>query len=167
MPLRPVDDRDRALLREATLGNLNWSGERISEAEFDATPELAHYATRFDARRDFGFVDEVADVEADDADDCRPLGVAWVIFLPADDPGYGYVADDVPEFSINVIAEARGRGVGARLVDAVVAEAERRGIRAISLSVEDGNHAQRLYERAGFVAVGRNGGSDTLLLELA
>lgn len=36
---------------------------------------------------------------------------------------------------------------------------------AISLSVEDGNRARVLYERLGFVKVGRNGGSDTLLLE--
>lgn len=37
----------------------------------------------------------------------------------------------------------------------------------MSLSVEDGNAAARgLYERHGFVVVGRNGGSDTMLRTL-
>jgi len=46
------------------------------------------------------------------------------------------------------------------------AEVAARSIPAISLSVEDGNRARALYERLGFRTVGRNGGSDTLLLEL-
>lgn len=46
------------------------------------------------------------------------------------------------------------------------AEAAARSIPAISLSVEDGNRARALYERLGFRKIGRNGGSDTLLLEL-
>jgi ribosomal protein S18 acetylase RimI-like enzyme len=36
----------------------------------------------------------------------------------------------------------------------------------VSLSVEDGNRARRLYERAGFVVVGRSGTSDTMLVHL-
>ncbi|MDF2575580.1 MAG: family N-acetyltransferase, partial [Agromyces sp.] len=45
-------------------------------------------------------------------------------------------------------------------------EARRRGLVGISLSVEDGNRARHLYERAGFRVVGRNGNADTMLLEL-
>lgn len=41
------------------------------------------------------------------------------------------------------------------------------GHRAVSLSVDDGNPARRLYERHGFAVVGRNGSSDTMLRELA
>ena len=50
--------------------------------------------------------------------------------------------------------------------DGLLAEAAARSIPAISLSVEDGNRARALYERLGFRKIGRNGGSDTLLLEL-
>jgi ribosomal protein S18 acetylase RimI-like enzyme len=49
---------------------------------------------------------------------------------------------------------------------ALIAQGSARGFRAISLSVEDGNRARLLYERLGFSKVGRNGGSDILLLEL-
>jgi ribosomal protein S18 acetylase RimI-like enzyme len=61
----------------------------------------------------------------------------------------------------------RGRGVGSVLLTGLVERATARGMRALSLSVEDGNHAARaLYERHGFRVVGRTGGSDTMLLEL-
>ncbi len=51
-------------------------------------------------------------------------------------------------------------------MEGLIALASARGLRAISLSVEDGNRARVLYERLGFRKVGRNGGSDTLLLGL-
>ena len=84
MRLRPVTDGDRALLREACLVNMNWVEPRFSLQDLDDRPELAHYYSAFDASRDFGF----AAVE-DDA----VTAVAWVVFLPANDPGYGFVAD--------------------------------------------------------------------------
>jgi ribosomal protein S18 acetylase RimI-like enzyme len=49
----------------------------------------------------------------------------------------------------------RGRGIGRRLVDAAVAEAERRGARRLTLRVLAPNAAARaLYEAAGFVVEG-------------
>jgi ribosomal protein S18 acetylase RimI-like enzyme len=56
---------------------------------------------------------------------------------------------------IFVAPQARGQGVGSRLLDAVAAEATLRGYREIRLDVIDSNHrARALYERSGFVAVG-------------
>jgi ribosomal protein S18 acetylase RimI-like enzyme len=52
------------------------------------------------------------------------------------------------------------------LLSTVIDQARHRGLRAISLSVEDGNRARALYARAGFLPIGRNGRSDTLLLTL-
>jgi GNAT superfamily N-acetyltransferase len=49
----------------------------------------------------------------------------------------------------------RGRGLAAELVDAVVAWAMSDGARSVKLQVTIGNDgARRLYERAGFVAIG-------------
>ncbi|HEY8311468.1 MAG TPA: GNAT family N-acetyltransferase [Gemmatimonadaceae bacterium] len=92
-----------------------------------------------------------------------PLGAAWCRFFEEHDSGYGFVASDVPELTIGVASDARGQGVGTALMQALLVLADDRGCRAVSLSVEDGNEARRLYERTGFVVVGRNGGSDTLL----
>ena len=52
---------------------------------------------------------------------------------------------------IFVRPEARGRGAGGALLDAVCAEAERRGLRGVRLDVIDDNaRARALYERKGF-----------------
>ena len=52
-----------------------------------------------------------------------------------------------------VAPEARGRGVGSALLDAICAEAARRGYRQVRLDVIDSNpRARALYARRGFVA---------------
>ena len=95
------------------------------------------------------------------AEDGRRLGAAWYRLFPADDPGYGFVAPDVPELSIGVTAEARGEGIGRSLLDALVALARGQGLRAVSLSVDRRNPARRLYERVGFRDAGVSDPSDT------
>lgn len=51
-----------------------------------------------------------------------------------------------------VVPEHRGRGVGRRILDAVLKKAPADD--RIVLWVADGNPAHRLYESAGFVATG-------------
>ncbi|GAA1968573.1 GNAT family N-acetyltransferase [Amycolatopsis minnesotensis] len=54
-----------------------------------------------------------------------------------------------------VAPAARGRGVGAALVDAVAAAAAEHGFPVLALQVqEDNTAARRLYERLGFTATG-------------
>lgn len=158
MKLRALTDDDRGLLREACLVNMNWIEPRFSFEDLDGRPELGHYSTAFDAHRDFGF----AAVDGETV-----LAIAWVVFLPAEDPGYGFVDASTPELSITAFAGHRGLGFGGAVLGAVIDQARGRGVPGISLSVEDGNRARHLYERAGFVVVGRNGNADTMLLELA
>jgi GNAT superfamily N-acetyltransferase len=51
---------------------------------------------------------------------------------------------------------ARGHGVGAALIDAIADWARATGRKSLQLRVVEGNHpATRLYERRGFVDVGR------------
>ena len=55
---------------------------------------------------------------------------------------------------IAVRADARGRGIGGRLLDEIAAYARARGYERVRLDVIDINpRARRLYERKGFVAV--------------
>lgn len=144
MELRDLGDDDdiAALLLEATRLNVNWTGEeRVGDAEVSADPSLAHYTVLRPDRGDFGLIAEVGG---------RVVGVVWLLFLDATDPGYGYVADGVPELSVCVWPGYRGVGIGRLLLDEAFLAARRRGIRQISLSVEDGNPARRLYVNSGF-----------------
>jgi GNAT superfamily N-acetyltransferase len=125
-------------------------------AEVMASPELAHYIADWPREGDFGVVAETT----------VPVGAAWWRFLGRDDPGFGYVDDGIPEISVGVIEAARGKGLGRAMLGALVQEAVRREVRALSLSVEPDNHAMYLYEKVGFRKVGYNGGAATMVLAL-
>ena len=159
MIIREATDEDLGILTAAALEAMNWSGEtRFTYEQFMSTPELSHYLGGWPRKGDFGVVAETADGIS--------VGAAWCRTFAAEDAGYGFVASDVPEVTIGVLAGHRGSGAGTALMEGLIAQGSSRGLRAISLSVEDGNRARLLYERLGFCKVGRNGGSDTLLLEL-
>lgn len=153
-----ADDVD--LLTVLIAAAVSWSGEhRADVRDVAADPHLARYVDGWGRPGDLGVVGS--------SDDGRPLGAAWLRLLPASAPGWGFVAEDVPELSMAVLEPARGRGVGSAVLDACLAAARDAGHRAVSLSVEDGNdRARGLYERRGFRVAGRVGGSDTLLLDL-
>ncbi len=61
--------------------------------------------------------------------------------------------------TVGVLPAARRHGVGRQLVDALVAEAARRGAREVLLEVRvDNDAARELYDRAGFTAIGTRRG---------
>lgn len=157
--IREASAEDADFLLDMLVEACNWSGvERVSRVAAERDAELVRYVVDWPREHDFGVV-------AHDGD-AGPLGAAWARAFSARSPGYGYVADDVPEISMAVVASWRARGVGRRLLQALVAMAQERGWRAVSLSVEDGNSAQQLYLAHGFTTVGRNGTSDTMVLDL-
>ncbi len=93
------------------------------------------------------------------------IGAAWYRLYPAEAPGYGFVAEEIPELSVAVEPEYRGMGVGTALLRALISRATEVGYRAVSLSVDARNPALRLYERLGFLVV-KSEGNPTMLLEL-
>lgn len=88
--------------------------------------------------------------------------------------GYGGLCDYPDEAWVQTMAVApshQGRGLGAQLLAELLAEADRRGQRVVSLEVRaDNAPAQRLYARHGFTRTGvRRGyyqpsGTDALVL---
>ena len=141
---RPLTAADEPVLAQATLGNLNWCGPRFTEYDVTSRPDFRHYTLLVLERGDFGFVAERA---------AEQIGVAWAQFLPADDPGYGYVDGSTPEISLWTREDSRGQGVGKLLLRRLQQEASHRGIARLSLSVEVGNFARQLYAAEGFVQV--------------
>nr|WP_238936552.1 GNAT family N-acetyltransferase [Pseudomonas typographi] len=58
---------------------------------------------------------------------------------------------------LHLLEGARGRGHGGCILRAVFAEARRRHLAAVRLTVFKNNPAQRLYARSGFATVGEEG----------
>jgi len=67
-----------------------------------------------------------------------------------------FVVDEAEVANVAVAPDARGRGIGARLLDEALRAARDRGASSVYLEVRDSNAAARsLYETRGFVEVGR------------
>jgi ribosomal-protein-alanine N-acetyltransferase len=73
--------------------------------------------------------------------------------------GYGGLIaydDEAHIATLGVARDRQGEGLGALLLDALLAEADRRGIPEVLLEVRADNEvAQGLYRRRGFVEIGR------------
>lgn len=89
-------------------------------------------------------------------EDGARIGAAWGHFheppLLVDDSG-----TPLPELTMAVAAQARGRGTGGRLLAQLIAEAAGR-FSAIALNVHMRNPAARLYMRNGFEVAGKGRG---------
>jgi ribosomal protein S18 acetylase RimI-like enzyme len=157
--VREATPRDRRFLQSMLVEAFDWTGtgrSSIRSVRREAT--IWHYIEGWKRPTDFGVVWW---------DGHRRLGAAWARSFSEADCGYGFIDESVPEITIAVHPGSRGLGGGALLVDALIAAARARGFDRLSLSVEDGNGAARsLYEKTGFVVVGRVGNSDTMQLTI-
>jgi len=156
--LRPAEPADGPFLAEMLATAAFWrpDGPTGTVRAVMDRPELAHYVAGWPQPGDLGVI----------AEDPRPVGAAWLRFLPASDPGFGFVDAGTPEVSMAVLLGWRGQGVGTRLLRALIAQAREADLPALSLSVESDNYARHLYERTGFQLVDETGGSLTMLLRL-
>ncbi|WP_433067051.1 ribosomal protein S18-alanine N-acetyltransferase [Dactylosporangium sp. CS-033363] len=89
------------------------------------------------------------------------LGHYYLVALDVDGSVLGYAGlavagpDEAWVQNLGVRTSAQRRGIGRRLLEALLAEAKRRGARQVLLEVAvDNAPAQRLYAEYGFEAVG-------------
>jgi ribosomal protein S18 acetylase RimI-like enzyme len=96
-----------------------------------------------------------------------PVGAAWYRLFDRERPGYGFVDERTPELAIAVVPNARGKGVGSALLDALLERARADGYPTLSLSVDRANAgAIELYERYGFQRISEDDDSVTMLAQL-
>ncbi len=138
----------------------NWDPARIPRTRDEVLLDLhtSHYVVGWASDGDRG----VLALHAPD----RPIGAAWLRLFTATEPGYGFVSHDVPEMSLAVVPQWRGKGVGRALLAEIVALAKRSGYARLSLSVERANYAHRLYTDEGFTVVESGPHSDTMVKAL-
>ena len=122
-----------------------------------ADPRYAMYLTGWPRPGDFGLV----------AEQDGPVGAAWYRTFTKAEHGHGFIAEDVPELAIAVVASRRHQGIGRRLLVDLVDASVAQGYAAISLSVDEGNPARALYESTGFVVTERHGRTSTMVRHAA
>jgi ribosomal protein S18 acetylase RimI-like enzyme len=111
---------------------------RVAKAK--AVPLVATHLAGWRRACDFGYVAE---------EDGRAVGAAWARQFTLDEEPTFYVDDNTPEISLGVSETMRSNGVGKTLLDALIEEANRRGV-GLCLNIRVSNPAVRLYERVGF-----------------
>jgi ribosomal protein S18 acetylase RimI-like enzyme len=84
--------------------------------------------------------------------DGRDVGYAFTIVHESGDDTFPLAPRHAELYTLAVLPEARGRGVGTQLLDAVDAALDERGIGSLVVAVMADNAAAiRLYERRGLV----------------
>lgn len=89
-----------------------WRPDRATPTatEVMADPRYARYLAGWPRPGDVGLI----------AEQGGPVGAAWYRTFTEADPGYGFVAEDVPELAMAVVASHRGQGVGRLLLSGLI-----------------------------------------------
>lgn len=152
------DEQDERFLWLMLIEAASWraGARRIDVDEAAGEPGWARYVAGWGRRGDTGIIAERGGSR---------VGAAWWRFFDETDHGYGFVERGIPELSIGVIEQLRGRGIDSVLLSGLIERAREQELPAISLSVEVDNPAIRLYERVGFTRVIRVGNAWTMRLD--
>ena len=159
--IRPIQESDKHFLWDMLFEMVYFPEgvEKPNKEEFLKQPNISKYLDGFGIKNsDSGFIAE--------NDRNQLIAAAWFRLFDNSNKGYGYISDDIPELSIAVLKEYRGKGIGSKLLKALIEKAKSDGYPAISLSVDLENTACSLYVSAGFKKVGVSGTSWTMKLDI-
>lgn len=143
--LRPATAADDHFLRQVYAGT---RADELALTDWDAARREAFVALQYRA--------QAAHYQAHWPDAQRSVIVAWQGGV-AQDAGRLWLhqrADSIHVLDIALLAAFRGQGIGTGCLQHLMQQAEAGG-RALTIYVEAGNPARRLYDRLGFVPVGQ------------
>ncbi len=81
--------------------------------------------------------------------DHRIVGACWTRIMN----DYGHIDDHTPSFAISLYEEYRGKGIGAKLMEAMLMLLREKGYKRASLSVQKNNYAVKMYKNIGFQTI--------------
>ena len=84
--------------------------------------------------------------------DGRVVGAVWTRIMN----DYGHIDDDTPSLAISLYQEYRGKGIGADLMQNMLARLKQAVYERVSLSVQKTNYAVKLYKKVGFYVIKEN-----------
>lgn len=143
---RPANRGDLAFLATMLGESAVWRPEKPTPTgeQVLADPRYAMYLAGWPRHGDHGVI----------AEQGGPVGAAWYRTFTEEVHGHGFVAEDVPELAIAVVASRRHEGIGRQLLVALIDASVTEGHAALSLTVNHENPARALYESVGFRPVG-------------
>ena len=145
MVIREIAYREYAFLEEMLYQALFVpKGEKTFPRDIIKKPSLARYIDGFGRKGDACFVAEREGVLC---------GAAWARFYSKEEMGPEFIDEFTPELSIALYEQYRGKGVGTRLLCALLQQLKENGVKQAMLSAKKENRAVKLYKRLGFEAV--------------
>lgn len=156
---RPADTGDLAFLATMLGESAVWRPDKPTPTgeQVIADPRYAMYLAGWQRHGDLGLI----------AEDDGPVGAAWYRTFTEESHGHGFVAEDVPELAIAVVAPRRGEGIGRRLLVGLIDASVAQGHPALSLKVARDNPARALYESVGFEPLDPSGSSGIMIRHAA
>lgn len=107
-------------------------------------PELQEYIIEFGRQKHDKAL--VAEIQG------NVVGAIWVRIMN----DYGHIDNETPSLAMSVCRKYRGLGIGTSLLKQLLSVERLAGYSKISLSVQKGNYAVKMYEKMGFVIVNEN-----------
>ena len=157
--VRTAKREDSRALTDALVEARNWNpGVTEPRVSIMADPAVRRYIANWGRPGDAGVV-------AEDSEK-TPIGACWYRLFSAQEPGFGFIGTGVPELILGVSPVWRAQGVGRALLQEVLERARSAGFARISLSVQKGNYAHRLYRSEGFSVVESRGSADVMVHSL-
>lgn len=156
--VRPAGQSDGVFLGDMVVDAANWRGGGSQPRHAVLTGSHSRYVSGWMRPGDAGVVAE--------DEHGAPIGAAWYRMLPRSDPGFGWVANGVPELIVGVRPIWRSHGVGRALLQRLCERARADGFARLSLSVERDNFASVLYRSEGFAIAEAGYGRDTMVKRL-
>jgi GNAT superfamily N-acetyltransferase len=94
------------------------------------------------------------------------VGAGWYRLFTSMNPGYGFVDEETPELTIQVIPTKQGQGIGQQLLEGLLERAKTDGYPALSVSVRRDHVDATSYVEWGFEQVREDGETLTLRRQL-
>jgi len=94
------------------------------------------------------------------------IGAIWTRIFTETEKGYGFVDTKTPELSMSIIEYYRNKGIGTKLLTAMINKLTQLDYDQVSLSVDKLNYAFRLYHKFGFETVESDEKSATMIKRL-
>ncbi len=120
-------------------------GHALLPKEIIKNPSLSKYIENWGKDKfDIALVVEVEN---------KLVGAIWGRLFANENKGYGYVDNETPELSMAIKDKYRNQGLGTKLINTIIIEYDKVGVKFVSLSVNKANKALNLYKRIGFETV--------------